>query len=116
MSLSLDSRNDAGHHSEAGTEARDNKSCGVVPPWSLSLLSDHGFESDRSIASTSSSASSMSERLGGSRHPHHGQYPHGEPGGHVKINLPVFKDEDTKDTIAYQSWCWDLTVYHHTKC
>ena len=34
----------------------------------------------------------------------------------MKINLPVFKDEDTKDAITYQSWCWDLTVYHHSQC
>ena len=34
----------------------------------------------------------------------------------MKINLPVFKDEDTKDTVTYQSWCWDLTVYHHVGC
>ena len=34
----------------------------------------------------------------------------------MKINLPVFKDEDTKDAVTYQSWCWDLTVYHHTGC
>ena len=32
----------------------------------------------------------------------------------MKINLPVFKDEDTKDTNTYQSWCWDLTVYCYT--
>ena len=31
----------------------------------------------------------------------------------MKINLPIFKDEDTKDAITYQSWRWDLTVYHH---
>ena len=29
----------------------------------------------------------------------------------MKINLPVFKDEDKKDTITYQSWHWDLMVY-----
>ena len=34
----------------------------------------------------------------------------------MKINLPVFKDEDTKDAITYQSWCWDLTVYHCVRC
>ena len=34
----------------------------------------------------------------------------------MKINLPVFKDEDTKDFITYQSWHWDVTVYHHTGC
>ena len=58
----------------------------------------------------------MSERSGGLRHPCHGQHPHQEPGGHMKINLPVFKDEDTKDAVTYQSWHWDLTVYHCTSC
>ena len=42
----------------------------VAPPQSPSLLSDHGFESDMSTASTSSSVSSKSERSGGSRCPH----------------------------------------------
>ena len=23
---------------------------------------------------------------------------------------PVFKDEDAKDAVTYQSWRWDLTV------
>ena len=35
---------------------------------------------------------------------------------HMKINLPIFKDEDTKDTVIYQSWRWDLTVYRHAGC
>ena len=34
----------------------------------------------------------------------------------MKINLVVLKDEDNKDAITYQSWCWDLTVYHCTGC
>ena len=34
----------------------------------------------------------------------------------MKINLPIFKDEDAKDTVTYQSWRWDLTVYRHTGC
>ena len=34
----------------------------------------------------------------------------------MKINLPVFKVEDTKDAITYQSWCWDLLVYCHAGC
>ena len=34
----------------------------------------------------------------------------------MKIDLPVFKEEDTKDAVTYQSWHWDLTVYHHTRC
>ena len=29
----------------------------------------------------------------------------------MKINLPIFKDEDAKDAITYQSWRWDLTIY-----
>ena len=88
----------------------------VAPPQATSLLSDHGFESDRSTVSTSSLVSSMSEKSGGSRHPHCGRCPHREPGGHLKINLPVIKDEDTKDAVTYQSWHWDLTVYHHAGC
>ena len=34
----------------------------------------------------------------------------------MKINLPVFKDKDTKDDVTYQSWRRDLTVYHHAGC
>ena len=34
----------------------------------------------------------------------------------MKINLPIFKDKDTKDAVTYQSWHWDLTVYHHAGC
>ena len=31
----------------------------------------------------------------------------------MKINLPVFKDEDA---VTYQSWRWDLTVYWWAGC
>ena len=34
----------------------------------------------------------------------------------MKINLPIFKDEDTNDAVTYQSWRWDLTVYRHAGC
>ena len=34
----------------------------------------------------------------------------------MKINLPVFKDEDTKDAVTYQSWRWDLTMYQCAAC
>ena len=34
----------------------------------------------------------------------------------MKINLPVFKNEDAKDTVTYQSWRWDLTMYGHAGC
>ena len=31
----------------------------------------------------------------------------------MKINFPIFKDEDAKDTVTYKSWRWDLMVYQH---
>ena len=31
----------------------------------------------------------------------------------MKINLPVFKDEDA---VTYQSWGWDLMVYQCVGC
>ena len=34
----------------------------------------------------------------------------------MKINLPIFKDEDAKDVVTYQSWRWDLTVYRCAGC
>ena len=34
----------------------------------------------------------------------------------MKINLAIFKDEDKKDTITYQSWHWDIMVYHQAVC
>ena len=34
----------------------------------------------------------------------------------MKINLPIFKDEDTKDAVTYQSWRWDLMVYQCAGC
>ena len=34
----------------------------------------------------------------------------------MKINLPIFKDEDAKDAVTYQSWRWDLTVYQCAGC
>ena len=34
----------------------------------------------------------------------------------MKINLPVFKDEDAKDAVTYQSWRWDLMVYQRAGC
>ena len=29
----------------------------------------------------------------------------------MKINLPIFKDEDAKDAVTYQSLRWDLMMY-----
>ena len=34
----------------------------------------------------------------------------------MKINLPVFIDKDVKDTVTYQSWRWDLTLYQCVGC
>ena len=34
----------------------------------------------------------------------------------MKINLSIFKDEDAKDAVTYQSLRWDLTVYRHARC
>ena len=34
----------------------------------------------------------------------------------MKINLPVFKDEDAKDAVTYPSWRLDLTVYQCAGC
>ena len=59
--------------------------------------------------------SSMSDNLEGSQHSQCGRQ-HREDGAHVKINLPVFKDEDAKDVVIYQSWRWDLTVYQCAGC
>ena len=34
----------------------------------------------------------------------------------MKINLPIFKDEDKKDAVTYQSWHWDIVVYCQAGC
>ena len=31
----------------------------------------------------------------------------------MKINLPIFKDEKTKDAVTYHSWQWDVAISHH---
>ena len=35
---------------------------------------------------------------------------------HMKINLLIFKDKDTKEAVTYQSWRWDLTVCRQAGC
>ena len=84
-------------------------------PWLLLPSPDCRFESDRSSLSTALSMSSIPDRSEGSQHSQHGRWCR-EVGAHVKINLPVFKDEDAKDAITYQSWRWDLTVYWCVGC
>ena len=34
----------------------------------------------------------------------------------MKINFPIFKDEDAKDVVTYQSWRCNLMVYQHAGC
>ena len=58
---------------------------------------------------------SISDRLEGSWCSQCGRW-HREDRAHMKINLPVFKDEDAKNAVTYQSWRWDLTVYWHAGC
>ena len=79
-----------------------------------SPLPDRGFESDRSSTSVASSMSSQSDHSDRSGCPRRGRRHREET--HMKINLPIFKDEDAKDAVTYQSWRWDLTVYRHAGC
>ena len=85
------------------------------PPWLPSPSPDYRFESDRSSLLTASLMSSMSDRWEGSQHSWHGRW-HREDGAYMKINLPVFKDEDAKDAVIYHRWRWDLTVYWCVEC
>ena len=61
-----------------------------------------------------SSVSSWSDPSDGSRCSRPGRRYREEM--HMKINLPIFKDEDAKDAVTYQSWRWNLTVYRHASC
>ena len=63
------------------------------------------------MVSSMSSQSDCSDRSG---HLRHGRRHREET--RMKINLPIFKDEDAKDMVTYQSWRWDLTVYRHAGC
>ena len=86
-----------------------------LSPWFPSPCLDHGFESDRSSLSTTSSMSSRSDRSDRSQCPRQGRQ-HWEDGACMKINLPVFKDEEAKDAVTYRSWRWDLMVYWCARC
>ena len=76
---------------------------------------DCGFESNCSSLLMASSMSSSSDQSDGSRHSRQDRQ-HWEEGACMKINLPIFKDEDTKDAVTYQSWRWGLMVYWHVGC
>ena len=74
-------------------------------PWSPRFPSpspDCGFKSDRSSLSTASSVSYQSDHSDGSRCSRWGRRHREEMC--MKINLPIFKDEDAKDAVNYQSW------------
>ena len=58
---------------------------------------------------------SRSDRSDGSQHSWWGRW-YQEDGAHMKINLPVFKDEDANYAVTYQSWRWDLMVYWCAGC
>ena len=87
----------------------------LIPPQPPSPSPDSRFKSNMSSVSTASLVLSQSDRLEGSLHSRWGRQCR-ETRAHMKINLPTFKDEDAKDAITYQSWRWDLTVYHHVGC
>ena len=78
-----------------------------LPGFPLPSL-DHGFESDRSSLSTMSSMLSRSDCSDRSRCSRWCRWHWEET--HMKINFPIFKDEDAKDAVTYQSWRWDLMV------
>ena len=75
---------------------------------------DCGFKSDRSSLSTASSMSFRSDHSDRSRHSRWSRQHQEETC--MKINLPIFKEEDAKDAVTYQSWWWELTVYQHSGC
>ena len=67
-----------------------------------SLSPDRGFESNQSSTSVASSMLSQSDHSNRS-----GLYRHGRRHREktlMKINLPIFKDEDAKDAVTYHSW------------
>ena len=82
----------------------------LPPPQLPSPSPDCGFKSDSSLLSMASLMSSLSDRLEGSQHSQCGRWCR-ETGTRMKINLPIFKHEDAKDAVTYQSWRWDLMVY-----
>ena len=107
------------NHHTAGHRGQNCNQCWrdwrLIPPQPPSPSLDHGFESNRSSVSTASLVMSQSDRSEGSWHSQHGRWCR-ETRAHMKINLPIFKDENTKDAITYQSLRWDLTVYCHAGC
>ena len=36
---------------------------------------------------------------------------HVRRGSQVKVNLPIFRDEKSKDVVTYHSWWWDVAIF-----
>ena len=109
-------------HHDWGQMTKCSQDCGERwwDPWAAPIPTplhslDHGFKSDGTLVSTSSSVSSRSDRSGGSRNQLCGQCCQ-QPRWHMKINLPGFKDEDKKDTITYWHWHWGIMMYCQAGC
>ena len=32
----------------------------------------------------------------------------------VKVNLPIFRDENAKNVVTYYSWQWDVAIFHQS--
>ena len=104
------------HRPQRGQDCNwDQRDQRLIPPQPPSLSLDCGFKSDRSSVLTALSVSLQSDRLEGSQCSWCGRQCR-ETRAHMKINLPIFKDEDAKDTITYQNWRWDMNIYHHVGC
>ena len=104
------------HQSSRGWECnRHQRDQRTQSPHFPSPSPDCGFESDQSLLSMASLMSSRSDRSDGTQHPRRDRQ-HQEEGVHMMINLPIFKDEDAKDAVTYQSWRWDLMVYWCAGC
>ena len=91
------------HHDWVSQHSQRQWDLGMAAPPTPSPSWDCGFDSDVSSVSTSLLVSLHSSRSGGSRWSHHGWCCR-------KIRGCM------KDIITYQSWHWDLMVYHHAGC
>ena len=89
--------------------------CNLQQKSVIHACSDTVFEGIQIVNYLVSLMSSLSDRSEGPQCPWQARW-HGKAGAHMKINLPIFKDKDAKDAATYQSWSWDLTVYHCAGC
>ena len=68
--------------------------------------SSRGGSSDRGNDQSSMCLTVMRASHNSHRSAHEGR------GLWLKINLPIFKDEKTKDAVTYHSWWWDMAIFH----